>query len=81
MRRFHERMRDLFVNGRRAIMRRSVTWLLTMGLFTIGTALTLGMGAYLYVVGAITIGLSYFPPRISAVISIMPTSTRRRGRS
>lgn len=59
MRRFHERMRDLFVNGRRAIMRRSVTWLLTMGLFTIGTALTLGMGAYLYVVGAITIGTVY----------------------
>src|SRR5450756_76815 len=32
-------------------------------------------------VGAITIGLSYFVPRISALISILLTSTSRRGRS
>lgn len=56
MRRFHERMRDLFEKGRRAEILRTLTWELTMGLFLIGNVLTLGMGAYLYFDGAITIG-------------------------
>ncbi|MGH7863045.1 MAG: ABC transporter transmembrane domain-containing protein, partial [Candidatus Dormibacteraceae bacterium] len=59
MRRFHERMRELFETGRRALLIRAITWLLTMGLFTIGIALTLGMGAYLFMTGAITIGTVY----------------------
>ena len=59
MRRFHERMRELFEKGRRALLTRSITWLLTMGLFTVGIALTLGMGAYLFLTGAITIGTVY----------------------
>jgi len=59
MRRFHERMRDLFRRGRKAILMRSVVWLLTMGLFTVGNALTLGMGAYLFLSGSITIGTVY----------------------
>lgn len=59
MRRFHERMRDLFRKGRKAMVMRSVTWILTMGLFALGTVLTLGMGAYLYLTGAITLGTVY----------------------
>lgn len=59
MLRFHERSRDLYRKGRSAIILRSVTWLLTMGLFTIGNTLTLGMGAYLFVVGTISIGTVY----------------------
>jgi ABC-type multidrug transport system fused ATPase/permease subunit len=59
MRRFHERMRDLFVTGRRAMVRRSITWVLTMGLFTIGTVLVLGLGAYLFLAGSITLGTVY----------------------
>jgi len=59
MRRFHERMRDLFVKGRIALIKRSITWLLAMGLFTVGIVLTLGMGATLFFTGAITIGTVY----------------------
>ena len=59
MLRYHERMRDLFQKGRRAIVLRSVTWLLAMGLFTVGNALTLGLGAYFFLIGAITIGTVY----------------------
>ena len=59
MLRYHERMRDLFQKGRKAIVLRSVTWLLAMGLFTVGNALTLGLGAYFFLIGAITIGTVY----------------------
>ncbi|HUX88434.1 MAG TPA: ABC transporter ATP-binding protein, partial [Chloroflexota bacterium] len=59
MLRFHERMHDLFIKGRRAMVLRSVTWALTLGLFTIGSVLTLGMGAYLFLTGAISIGTVY----------------------
>jgi ABC-type multidrug transport system fused ATPase/permease subunit len=59
MRRFHERMRDLFVAGRKAMIRRSITWILAMGLFTIGTVLVLAMGGYLFLAGAITLGTVY----------------------
>ncbi len=43
MRRFAEVMRDYFFKGRKAWMMRSVIWLLTMGLFTVGYILTLSM--------------------------------------
>jgi hypothetical protein len=43
--------------------------------------LAVGMKARLLPVGATTIGLSYFVPRISALMSIWLTSTSRRGRS
>ena len=59
MLRFHERMHDLFIKGRRAMVLRSITWVLTLGLFAIGTALTLGMSAYLFLTGAISIGTVY----------------------
>jgi ABC-type multidrug transport system fused ATPase/permease subunit len=59
MRRYYERMRDLFEKGRKALLLRSVTWFLTMGLFTVGSVLTLGMGAYLFLTGSITIGTVY----------------------
>jgi ABC-type multidrug transport system fused ATPase/permease subunit len=41
------------------MIRRSITWILTMGLFTIGTVLVLGMGGYLFLAGAITLGTVY----------------------
>lgn len=59
MRRFYERSYDLFVKGRKALMMRSITWLLAMGLFTVGNAMTLGLGAYLYFAGVITLGTVY----------------------
>jgi len=59
MLRLYERLRDLFVKGRRAAMLRAVTWLLMIGLFTVGNILTLGLGAYLFLIGSITIGTVY----------------------
>ncbi|MBI2941220.1 MAG: ABC transporter ATP-binding protein [Chloroflexi bacterium] len=59
MRRFHQQMRNLFQRGRRAILMRSATWVLTLGLFALGSALTLGMGVSLFLAGAITIGTVY----------------------
>jgi ABC-type multidrug transport system fused ATPase/permease subunit len=59
MRRFHERLRDQFVIGRKAILYRSVTWVLVMGLFTVASVLVLGLGGYLYLQGAVTLGTVY----------------------
>jgi len=59
MRRFHEGMRALFWTSRRAAMIGNSVWVISMALFTIGYALALGMGAYLFNRGAITIGTVY----------------------
>jgi ABC-type multidrug transport system fused ATPase/permease subunit len=59
MRRLYGAMRDVAHKGRRALLRSSMVWLLTMGLFALGYALALGMGAYLYSTGAISIGTVY----------------------
>ncbi|WP_164929086.1 ABC transporter ATP-binding protein [Gloeobacter violaceus] len=59
MRRFWQVMGRLFVRGRRASMRRSLIWLITLGLFTLSSVLAFGLGAYLYLLGAITLGTAY----------------------
>jgi ATP-binding cassette subfamily B protein len=59
MRRLYQAMRDVAHKGRRAMMKSSAFWMLTMGLFALGYALALGMGAYLYSAGAISIGTVY----------------------
>lgn len=59
MRRLYQTMRDVALLGRRAALRSSSVWILMMGLFALGYALALGMGAYLYSVGAISIGTVY----------------------
>ncbi len=59
MRRFSERMAELFHRGRRAWMLRALMWAITMGLFGLGNALALAMGARLFQLGAITLGTVY----------------------
>ena len=49
----------LFQKGRRAGIQGTLVWAASMGLFTLGYTLALGMGAYLYSAGAITIGTVY----------------------
>jgi ABC-type multidrug transport system fused ATPase/permease subunit len=56
MRRYVEVMRALFFRKRRASVMSSGLFVLTAGLFAVGTALMLGMGAWLYRAGAVTIG-------------------------
>jgi hypothetical protein len=43
--------------------------------------LCIGVSARLLLVGAIMIGLSYLKPKISVLMSILLTSTSRRGRN
>jgi ATP-binding cassette, subfamily B, bacterial len=59
MRRLYQVLRDSVQMGRRAALESSMVWLLTMGLFALGYALALGMGAYLYNAGTISIGTVY----------------------
>jgi ATP-binding cassette subfamily B protein len=59
MRRFYERGRDLYTTTQASQRASAWVWIATMGVFTTGYALTLGMGAYLYLEGAITIGTVY----------------------
>jgi ABC-type multidrug transport system fused ATPase/permease subunit len=59
MRRFHEMLRNVFHKGRRGIMLGSTIWVVTMGLFGLGYALALGLGGFLYLRGAVTIGTVY----------------------
>lgn len=59
MRRLYQTMRDVVQLGRRAVMRGSSVWILTMSMFALGYALALGLGAYLYGAGAISIGTVY----------------------
>jgi ATP-binding cassette subfamily B protein len=59
MRRFYERGRDLYAATQASQKASAWIWMATMGVFTAGYALTLGMGAYLYLQGAITIGTVY----------------------
>jgi ATP-binding cassette subfamily B protein len=56
MRRLYERMGELFHRGREAWMRRALIWALTMGLFGLGNALAMALGARLFELGAITLG-------------------------
>ncbi|MBK9711811.1 MAG: ABC transporter ATP-binding protein [Kouleothrix sp.] len=59
MRGFYKVARDLFQKGRRAGVRGAGLWAVTMALFAVGYTIALGMGAYLYQVGAVTIGTVY----------------------
>jgi ATP-binding cassette, subfamily B, bacterial len=59
MRCFAAVTRDFFHKGRRAWMMRSVIWLLTIGLFSAGYLLTLSLGVYFFLAGAITLGTAY----------------------
>lgn len=59
MQRLVTAMREVFFKGRRAWMKRSSIWLLSMGLFAVGYVLTLGLGVYFFQAGAITLGTAY----------------------
>ncbi|MBV9787267.1 MAG: ABC transporter ATP-binding protein [Chloroflexi bacterium] len=59
MRRLYQTMRDVVHLAHRAAMRSSTVWIVTMGMFALGYALALGLGAYLYSAGAISIGTVY----------------------
>lgn len=59
MRRLHEALRSVFFKGRRGALLGSVITMITFGLFALGYALALGLGGYLYVRGAVTIGTVY----------------------
>ncbi len=59
MRRFHQVIRDFTQRTVNAQMRRSVIWMLSIGLFGAGRVLALALGAALYLSGAFTIGTVY----------------------
>ncbi|MCU0493576.1 MAG: ABC transporter ATP-binding protein/permease [Chloroflexaceae bacterium] len=56
MRRMMGVAQPVFLSARGAMMRRSVLWTTTMGLFAVGYTLALGMGAWLFLQGEVTIG-------------------------
>lgn len=59
MLRFYESMRRWFHRGVNAWLRRASIWTVTSLLFALGTALILGLSAYLYVRHSITLGQVY----------------------
>ncbi len=59
MQRFYDVARNLLLYGRRAWIRRSMLWVVIVGLFTIGDLLSLGVGIYLFSIGVVTIGTVY----------------------
>jgi ABC-type multidrug transport system fused ATPase/permease subunit len=59
MRRLHEHMYRLFGKARMAGLATSGIWVTMTALFAVGYALALGLGAWLYTAGAITIGTVY----------------------
>ncbi len=59
MRRFAAVMRRWFVRGRRAWLRRSLIWVTSIGLFSLGSLVALGTGALLVFRDSITIGTAY----------------------
>ncbi len=56
---FYRVGRELFTKGRRAGIQGAGIWSITMALFAVGYTIALGMGAYLYQAGVITIGTVY----------------------
>jgi ATP-binding cassette, subfamily B, bacterial len=59
MQRFFHWMRELFHKERKAGMVGTNLWAITIGLFTVGVLIVLGLGTYLFRAGAITIGTVY----------------------
>jgi ABC-type multidrug transport system fused ATPase/permease subunit len=56
---FYKVERVRFRKARRATVQTTMLWALTIALFAFGYALALGLGAYLYQAGAITLGAVY----------------------
>lgn len=59
MRRYAEVAREYFFKGRSAWMRRSIIWVLIIGLFSAGFLIALAAGIWLYLEGAITLGTAF----------------------
>jgi ABC-type multidrug transport system fused ATPase/permease subunit len=59
LRGFRKVERERFLKARRATVQGTLIWALTNGLFAIGYTLALGLGAYLFAAGTITIGTVY----------------------
>lgn len=59
MRRFTAVMRRWFHRGRRAWLKRSVIWVVSIGFFSLGSLVALGTGAFLVFRDLITIGTAY----------------------
>ena len=59
MRRFHESVRSWFAKELRAWFMTSIVLNTTVLLFSLGTAMSLGIGAYLFLQGSVTIGAVY----------------------
>ena len=59
LRRLYELMRDLLVKDRRAMLLSNLTYVSTNFLFVAGYAIGLGLGAFLYTRGDVTIGTAY----------------------
>jgi ATP-binding cassette subfamily B protein len=56
MRRFQEAMRNVLLKGRKALVLGSTIWFTVAVLFGLGISTSLGLGAYLYLNGLITLG-------------------------
>ena len=59
MRRFYQLLRPLLRGNRRARMATSLSSATTLTIFVLGSALMMGLGAYLWSIGAITLGTVY----------------------
>jgi ABC-type multidrug transport system fused ATPase/permease subunit len=59
MLRYYQSMRNLFLKARIAWMYRQASWVLMFALLALNTVIGLGMGAWLYYTGAITLGVVY----------------------
>ncbi len=59
MRRFYEVMRKFTDAAQMAWIKRSVVWLTSMALFNVGNVLAFGLGAALYLSGAVTLGTAF----------------------
>jgi ABC-type multidrug transport system fused ATPase/permease subunit len=68
MRRFFELAHALFHLGRRAWMKRSMFWVMIVGLFTVGDLMSLATGIYLFHLGAISLGTVYLFYQYTQVI-------------
>jgi ABC-type multidrug transport system fused ATPase/permease subunit len=68
MRGFHRVERERFHKARRATVQATLLWAITNGLFALGYTLALGIGAYLYLAGAVTIGAVYLIFQYTALL-------------
>ena len=59
MRRFRGVMRRFFYRGRRAWMRRSIIWVGSIGLFSLGSLIALAAGSWLVLGGTLSLGSAY----------------------